>query len=208
MFLRIDMKCFAAVAMGFAAAIAAPPALADEAAEQYVAAILLEAEPALMSPDEAVRFNGIARLVDKYVDMRRIGMFSLGQYARQMTAAQRQEYLALFERYATDIYQDILSDYSGQALKVVGSVVRSERDIIVNSRVADPRPGSEFAKVTVHWRVYRDRQGAMSIVDAGADQVWLAIEQRGEFTSVIANNGGGSQGIDVLIAELRARLGD
>ena len=72
--------------------------------------------------------------------------------------------------------------------------------------MANPEPGSAFADAVIHWRVYRDRDGAMSVVDAGADNVWLAIEQRSQFTSIIANNGGGAKGIDALIAELTRRM--
>lgn len=196
-----------AAAVVFAVALTATrPALADEAAEQFIATVLKEAEPSLKADSEAERFDGIARLAEKYVDMRRIGRFTLGQYARRMTDAQREEYFPLFEKYATEIYQNILSEYSGQALEVTGSVDRSERDIIVNSRVVDPEPGSELVNTVVHWRVYRDRDGNMSVVDAGADNVWLAIEQRGQFTSIIANNGGGEAGIDALIADLKEKV--
>ncbi len=185
----------------------AAPAAADEAAEAYIQSVLDEAEPILGEADDDALFDGLAALVDKYVDMRRVGLFTLGQYARQMTAEQKEEYLPLFKEYATQIYQNALSNYSGQKLNVKNSVDRSERDIIVNSRIADARPGDSFADITVHWRVYRDREGKMTVVDAGADNVWLAIEQRSQFTSIIANNGGGVKGIDALLAQLREQVG-
>ena len=46
----------------------------------------------------------------------------------------------------------------------------------------------------------------MSIFDAGANEIWLAIEQQEQFTSIIANNGGGVKGIDALIEDMKARL--
>ncbi len=36
----------------------------------------------------------------------------------------------------------------------------------------------------------------------------VAIEQRSQFTSVIANNGGGAKGIDALLAQLREQVGE
>ena len=187
---------------------ATAPALADEAAEEFVQSILNEAEPVLGATDEAALNDGLADLVDKYVDMRRVGLFTLGQYARRMTPEQKEEYLPLFKKYATQIYQNALSNYSGQTLAVQNSVDRSERDIIVNSKIVDAQPGDQFADITVHWRVYRSRDGVMTVVDAGADNVWLAIEQRSQFTSIIANNGGGSQGIEALLAQLREQVGE
>ena len=47
----------------------------------------------------------------------------------------------------------------------------------------------------------------MTVVDAGADNIWLAIEQRSQFTSIIANNGGGAKGIDALLEQLREQVG-
>ena len=48
----------------------------------------------------------------------------------------------------------------------------------------------------------------MIVWDAGADNIWLGIEQRSQFESIIANNGGGVAGIDALIAELKAKTGN
>lgn len=190
-------------------AIAAAPARADQAAETYVQGILDEAEPTLKiaDTDKDAFYSGIADLVDKYVDMRRVSRFVLGQYARQMSDQQKQEYDPLFQKYATKVYQTTLEDYAGQKLAVTGSVDRSERDIIVTSQIVDPAPGDPLADTVFQWRVYRDRDGKMTVVDAGADNVWLAIEQRSQFTSVIANNGGGEKGINALLAQLREQTG-
>ena len=185
------------LALAFLTAFAAAPAaLANQEAEEFVQAIITEAEPSLKSEDEQVLFDGIATLVDKYVDMRRVGLFTLGQYARKITDEQKEVYFPLVKEYATLIYQNALSNYSGQTLEVTGSIERSERDIVVKCRIVDAPAGDPLADIDIHWRVYRSRDGELAIVDAGADNVWLAIEQRSQFTSIIANNGGGATGID------------
>lgn len=199
------------VALGAGALMAAAlafssPARADEAAEDFMRGILAEANTVFDAKDEQTRLDGIKTLVDKYVDMKRVGIWVLGQYARQISDAQKEAYFPLFSRYATLVYQEALADYSGQRLEIVNSVDRSPRDIIINTRFKDLKPGDQYADVTVHWRVYRDGDGNMSIFDAGANGVWLAIEQQSQFKSVIANNGGGSAGIDALIADLKAKL--
>ncbi len=197
----------AALALAAAAALAAATgARADDAAERHVQGILDEAAPALDAPSREAMLDGIAALVDKHVDLRRVGRFTLGQYARQMTEAQAEVFYPLFTEYATLVYQQTLADYSGQRLEVTGSIDRSARDIIVNSKIVDARPGDQFADLVVHWRVYRSRDGDMTVVDAGANNVWLAIEQRSQFTSVIANNGGGAKGVDALIEQLKTQV--
>ncbi len=201
------MRNIRGAAAGAIAALAASvsPAFADEAAETFVAGVLTEANVLFNSTDKAARDAGIEALVDKYVDMDRVARFALGQYARQASDAQMAEYGPLFRNYATSVYQATLAEYTGEKLEVVDSVVRSERDIIVNSKVVGAKAGSQYADLVVHWRVYRGQDGAQSVVDAGASGVWLAIEQQSTFKSVIANNGGGSAGIDALIADLRAK---
>lgn len=180
---------------------------ADEAAETFITDVLVEADAIFNAQSEAEAREAIGVLVDQHVDMRRVGLFTLGQYARQMTPEQRAEFLPLFKTYATLIYEKSLSNYSGQQLVVTGSVDRSARDFIVNSKIKNPAPGDPFANANIQWRVYRGKDGSQSVVDAGANDIWLAIEQRSQFTSVIANNGGGSAGVAVLISQLRAQVG-
>ena len=114
------------------AAVTLQPAYADGAAEAFVQGILDEAEPILSEPNSDAFYSGIENLVTQYVDMRRIGLFVLGQYARQLTDAQKEEYFPLFQQYATLIYRNTLSDYGGQRIIVTGSIDRSESNIIVN----------------------------------------------------------------------------
>jgi len=201
-----EIRNIALAAMASLAAITAP-AQADDTAEKFVAGILVDANSVFSAPDIAARNAGIEQLVDKYVDMNRVARFALGQYVRQANDAQMAEYLPLFRKYATSVYQSTLDPYSGEALEVIDSVDRSDRDFIVNSKVVGAKPGSQYADLVVHWRVYRAADGAQSVVDAGASGVWLAIEQQSTFKSVIANNGGGSAGIDALIRDLKAKVG-
>ncbi|HBK91232.1 MAG TPA: toluene tolerance protein [Parvularcula sp.] len=196
----------AALVSASAAAIIAP-ARADQAAEAFVTGVLTEANAIFENSDAASRDASVETLVDKYVDMERVARFALGQYARQATPEQMAVYTPLFRRYATSVYQSTLENYSGQKLQVTDSIDRTERDFIVNSKVVGAKPGDQYADLVVSWRVYRKPDGAQAIVDAGAEGVWLAIEQQSQFKSVIANNGGGAKGIDALIADLKTKVG-
>lgn len=191
------------VAAAAASVFAAGPALADKAAEAFVGGVLKEANPIFAQADAAARGAAIDALVAKYADLDRTAMFVLGQYARVITPEQRAAYRPLFRTYAGRIYRKTLEGYKGESLAVTGSSDRSAKDIIVNSRVVGAPASSPYANSSVMWRVYRTDDGAMKIFDAGADNVWLAIEQQSQFKAVIANNGGGTKGIDALIADLQ-----
>lgn len=189
-----------------ALALSAPARASDAAAEQFMAAVLVDANAAMAEADTKRQFDLIDTLVDRHVDMRRTGRFVLGRYARQMSDEQAARYYPLFRKFATVIYQNILSEYNSERLQVTGSVARSARDIIVNSKVENAKPGDRFADTVFQWRLYRSADG-LKVVDAGANNIWLAIEQRSQFESVIANNGGGTKGIDALISQLKDRVG-
>jgi phospholipid transport system substrate-binding protein len=193
--------------VGAAAAAMIAPAHADRAAEQFIAGVLEESNAIFANTDASSRNAGVEALVDKYVDMDRVARFALGQYARQASPEQMAAYTPLFRRYATNVYQSTLANYSGQKLAVTGSIDRNERDFIVNSKVVDAKPGDQYADLVVSWRVYRTPEGEQKVVDAGAEGVWLAIEQQSTFKSIIANNGGGAKGIDALIADLKSKVG-
>jgi phospholipid transport system substrate-binding protein len=203
---RLTISKVAAIAATIAFA-ALSPARADDAAEAFIADILVDANIVFEASDTAIRNAGIETLVDKYVDMDRVARFALGQYARQASDAQMAVYTPLFRKYATSVYQSTLDAYTGERLAVIDSVDRSARDFIVNTKVVGAKAGSQYADLVVHWRVYRGADGKQAIVDAGAAGVWLAIEQQSTFKSIIANNGGGSAGIDALIADLKAKVG-
>ncbi len=178
---------------------------ATSEAESFMAAVLSEANEALKLEDREAQREAIDRLVDRHVDMRRTGRFTLGQYARQMTQDQAARFYPLFDSYATLIYQDILSEYSDEALTVTGAIQRSPRDTIVKSKVVGARPGSQYGDTIVYWRLFKE-PGGFKVVDAGANNLWLGIEQRSQFTSVIANNGGGQAGIDALLDQMEKRV--
>lgn len=202
-----DSAALRAAAIGAACAAIIAPAYADDAAETFVAGVLTEANLIFENADEASRNAAVETLVDKYVDMDRVAKFALGQYSRQAGPEQMAAYLPLFRKYATSVYQSTLENYSGQKLQVTNSIDRNERDIIVNSKVVGAKPGDQYASLVVSWRVYRKPDGAQAIVDAGAEGVWLAIEQQSTFKSIVANNGGGAKGIDALIADLKSKTG-
>lgn len=196
----------AALAALASAAVFASPARADDSAERFIGGVLEKANTIFQTTDDGARDAEIEKLVDQYVDMNRVSMFVLGQYARQMSPDQKAAYQPLFRRYATTIYQKALSQYSGQRLGVTGSVDRSPSDVIVATKIIDAKPGDQFARIEFTWRVLKDKAGNLSVVDAGADGVWLAIEQQSQFKAVIANNGGGAAGLDALIADLKVKV--
>ena len=93
-----------------------------------------------------------------------------------------------FRGYAAAVYQQQLAHYSGQTLKVTGSIQRAPGDTIVQTVVLEPN-GSQSANADeVDFRV-DDTGGKLQVIDASVAGVWLALQERDQFTSFLAQHG-------------------
>lgn len=134
------------------------------------------------------------QMVDQVADVPRITAFVLGRYRRIVTPAQYAAFSAAFREYADNVYESRLGQYSGQNLKVTGSVVRQPGDVVVSTVVT----GGKAAQV--NWRVLRGSDGRYRAVDVQVAGVWLAITEQQDFVSTLDNHNGD---INILISQLR-----
>jgi phospholipid transport system substrate-binding protein len=130
-------------------------------------------------------------------DMKRVAIFLLGQYAAQASPADVDAYIAAYQDYVLAVYQSYFSRYAGQSLHVRASRERAPGDYIVNTdMVGASQP------MQIDFRVRTD--GAKPVlVDFAVEGVWLALAERDQFLSVLAQNKGD---IKALTAHLRAAL--
>ena len=127
-------------------------------------------------------------------DMRRVAIFLLGQYAAQAAPADLDAYVAVYQDYILSMYQSYFARYAGQSLHVRASRERAPGDYIVNTdMVGASQP------MQIDFRVRTD--GAKPVlVDFAIEGVWLALAERDQFLSVLAQNNGD---IKALTAHLR-----
>jgi phospholipid transport system substrate-binding protein len=140
-------------------------------------------------------------MVNQMADVPRITSFVLGRYRRIVTPAQYAAFSSTFREYADNVYESRLGQYSGQTLKVTGSIVRQPGDVVVTSEVGG---GGGGAPTQVNWRVLRGPDGHYKAVDVQVDGVWLAITEQQDFVSTLDNHNGD---INVLINQLRSHDG-
>ena len=127
-------------------------------------------------------------------DLRRVAIFLLGRYAAQASPADLDAYVAAYQDYVLSVYQSYFSRYAGQSLRVRASHERAPGDYIVNTdMVGGGQP------MQIDFRVRTD--GAKPVlVDFAIEGVWLALAERDQFTSVLAQNNGN---VKALTAHLR-----
>ena len=153
------------------------------------------------SLSESERRNQFKNFMLSLTDLRRIAMFTLGQYANGANPQEVNEFVEAFNDYAVAIYETRLSKYKGQTLKVTGSTDRAADDSVVNANVVNPSaPNAQ--PIRAAFRVRSDAGGKPIVTDMQVEGVWLAINQRSDFTSFLQQNGGR---IPALTANLRAQ---
>ena len=148
-----------------------------------------------LSPDQ-VRTN-LTTVFRKYFDMPTIGRFVLGQYWRNASPAQQQEYQKLFEAMAVSVYTQRFNQYAGQNLQVVSSEPTSgSQDTLVKTTITGDQP------FQVDWRV-RPIGNSFKVVDVIVENVSMSITQRSDFSAVIEKSGGNIEG---LLVDMRRRV--
>jgi phospholipid transport system substrate-binding protein len=136
-------------------------------------------------------------------DLKRVAVFALGDYGAKAPQGERDAFAAAFQNYAVAVYQSYLGKYAGQTLTVTGSQHVADGDDVVTTTLVDPAGGKPLG---VDFRV-RSNSGAPLIVDVGVEGVWLAVEEREQFTGFLKQNGGSLAALSAHLDALRLGLG-
>jgi phospholipid transport system substrate-binding protein len=138
------------------------------------------------------------------VDVRRIAMFTLGQYRRSASPDDIEAFVAAFKNYATAEYQSYFSKYTNQTLKVTGSTEVKPTDFIVQTQLIDPASNEQPAEVD--FRVRTDT-GKPVLVDVAYQGIWLSLEQRDQFTAFLGQNNGNVRSLVAHLSDLAVTIG-
>lgn len=123
------------------------------------------------------------------MDARRIGMFTLGQYANSASKTEIEAFVPAFADFTAAVYETRLIKYKEQLLKVIGSTARADDDVVVNCNVTDPaQPNAPPYKVA--FRVRRSAEGKFIVTDMNIEGIWQTLSQRADFTGFLQQHGG------------------
>ena len=138
------------------------------------------------------------------VDVRRIAVFTLGQYRRTAPPEDVDAFVSAFRNYAAAAYQSYFSRYTNQTLKVTGSTQRTPTDFIVQTHLIDPNSNQQPSEVD--FRVRTDT-GKPVLVDVAYQGIWLSLEQRDQFVAFLGQNNGSVRTLIAHLSDLAATLG-
>jgi phospholipid transport system substrate-binding protein len=192
---------FAALLLAAPAVLEIDSAKAATPAEQWVAeniqrglGILNKKQPAAKRRDEFRAF------LLGLIDFPAISMYTLGAGRRNSTPEQQAQFVETFKSYASAVYESYLLRYSGQTLKVTGSMPGRAGETIVRTILLDPNnPQSANDPFKVDFRV-AEVNGRFQVKDASVEGVWLAILEHEDFDSFLGQN---NNSVPALITHLQ-----
>ncbi|MBS0273224.1 MAG: ABC transporter substrate-binding protein [Proteobacteria bacterium] len=139
--------------------------------------------------------------LESLIDIHRIALFTLGDAAKSAPPADVEAFTQAFRGYAAAVYQEQFAHYSGETLKVTGSMERAPDDFIVQTEVLEPDGSPSANDPEVDFRV-SSAGGKLQVIDASVMGVWLSLQQRDQFTAFLSQH---NNDVKALTADLSVR---
>ena len=131
------------------------------------------------------------------VDIKGIGMYTLGSYRKIRSEDQKKEYAILFEQYFLKTFSSRLAEYSNPEIEVKSKEKLNKNYTMVSSVLVSTEQRPE---VRIDWRIYTKKPGDLKIRDLIIEGLSLVRTQKEEFASIIESNNGD---INALFASLK-----
>jgi phospholipid transport system substrate-binding protein len=186
-----------------ALAALASPSFASTAAEAFVQSNVQRGLQILNNTglSKEQRQEQFRTFLATLTDLHRIALYTLGPARRTASPADQDAFVEAFRNYAFAVYGAEFSKYSGQTLRVTGSIQRAPGDELVRTVLVDPQAAAGQQPIDVDFRVYSSG-GKFSVVDIVVAGLDLAITEQEDFSSFLAQHNGD---LKALIANLRQR---
>ena len=121
------------------------------------------------------------------VDIKGIGLYTLGKFRKELNDAEKKEYTKLFREYFLKSFSSRLAEYTNPKIDVQSQEKLNDNYTIVSSILVatETRP-----EIKIQWRVYTKDPDKPLIRDLIIEGLSLARTQKEEFTSILNSNDG------------------
>ncbi|WP_300380538.1 phospholipid-binding protein MlaC [Henriciella sp.] len=191
-----------------AAALMLPAAaFADADTESFVKENANEVLDSLNNPDlnKQERTELFSGYMEEFANLNAVSRFVIGKYANRFSEEELSRYQKAFKTYALAVYENELDAYRGEEVTIEGSTDRTANDSIVDTKIAR----ADGREMNVRWRVL-NRNGEYQVVDVALDiegnLIWLAIEQRAQFLSLLDRTNGSADALINKIDSMTQKL--
>ena len=140
--------------------------------------------------------NFIEKVALENVDIRALGLYTLGELRKSSSKDDISNYQKSFEKYFLKSLTSRLTDYSSSKFEILGDDKKSANYTIVKSKVT-PNDGSP--EIKIDWRAYTKNPEKPLIRDLIVEGLSLARVQKEEFSSILSSN---NNDIKILINKL------
>ena len=127
----------------------------------------------------------LQKLAKETVDIKGIGLYTLGKFRKELSDEQKNKYSKLFESYFLKSFSSRLSEYSNPKIDVIAKDKKNEKYTIVSSILVATKDRPE---VKIDWRIYTKDPEKPLIRDLIIEGLSLARTQKEEFASIIKSN--------------------
>ena len=165
--------------------------------DKFIQSIADEASKILINnSSKEEKMEKLKAIALKSVDIKGIGLYSLGSHRKSLSDSQKEKYNELFKKYFLKSFSSRLSDYTDPKINVLSMEKINDKYTIVTSVLIATEKNPE---VKINWRVYTKDPTNPLIRDLIIEGLSLARTQKEEFNSVILSNDGN---INSLFANL------
>ena len=156
--------------------------------DEFVQSIVDKASKVLANNlSKEQRIKKLKLIAMESVDIRGIGLYTLGSHRKNLSDNQKKEYNDLFYEYFLKSFSSRLADYTDPKINVLSQEKINEKYTIVSSLLVGTKKRPE---VKLDWRVYTKNPNQPLIRDLIIEGLSLARTQKEEFNSVIQSNDG------------------
>ena len=145
---------------------------------------------------QAEKDEVIEKIALENVDIKALGMYTLGDLRKTIQKEKIQKYQELFEKYFLKSLISRLTDYSSQKFKVIDAKKKNAKYTIVHSKISE---SSSQPEIKIDWRVYTKDPLKPLIRDLIVEGLSLARTQKEEFASILNSN---NNDINALLSKL------
>ena len=142
------------------------------------------------------KIQKLKEIAKETVDIKGIGMYTLGPIRKSLSEDQKTKYNELFNQYFLKSFSSRLAEYTNPEIDVFGKEVLNKNYTIVNSLL---KGTSERPEVKIDWRIYTKNPNNPLIRDLIIEGLSLARTQKEEFSSILNSN---NQNINSLFESL------
>ena len=131
------------------------------------------------------KINELKKIAKETVDIRGIGLYTLGSARKNQTNENLKIYDELFEKYFLKSFSSRLAEYTNPEIDVYDKKILNENYTIVNSLL---KAKGDRPEVKIDWRIYTKNSNNPLIRDLIIEGLSLARTQKEEFFSILNSN--------------------